>query len=103
MRKLPMIILLAACAVGSAWQRTEAGDTGRRLGDSVEEGAKTGGRAVRDGALTFGRTTRAFFKGGKKAARETWNANARHTAEDARAGGRAGRDAAHEGEAKSAE
>jgi hypothetical protein len=64
----------------------------------VEEGAKTGGRAVRDGALTFGRTTRAFFKGGPKAARETWNANARNTGKTARAGGRATRDAAHSGD-----
>jgi len=102
MRKFPIVALVLASMVVAA-RPVAAGEAGRKAGEVVEEGAKTGGRAVRDGALTFGRTTRAFFKGGTKSARDTWNANAHHTAETARAGGRATRDAAHEGDAKAAE
>jgi hypothetical protein len=103
MRKATLIALLAACLLDGGATLVRGGEAGQRAGDTVEEGAKTGGRAVRDGALTFGRSTRAFFKGGTKAARETWNANAHHTAETAKAGGRATRDAAHGGDAKAAE
>ena len=88
------MIALLACFLGSGAGVLHADEAGRRAGDTVEEGAKTGGRAVRDGVLTFGRATGAFFTGGPKAARETWNANAQHTKENARAGGRATRDAA---------
>jgi hypothetical protein len=49
---------------------------------------------VRDGALTLGRTTRAFFESGTTAAKETWDANADRTRRDAKAGGRATRRAA---------
>jgi hypothetical protein len=100
-RKFPVIALVMALAVAGA--PVLAGEPGSKAGSTVEEGTKTGGRAVRDGALTFGRSTRAFFKGGTKAARETWNPNAQHTAETAKAGGRATRDAAHGGDAKAAE
>jgi hypothetical protein len=43
---------------------------------------------VRDGARTFGRATKAFFRGGYPAARETWKANAAETKEHAREHGR---------------
>src|SRR5262245_62253723 len=35
-----------------------AGDTGERVGGTVEESVRTGAHAVRDGVLTFGRTVR---------------------------------------------
>jgi hypothetical protein len=92
MRVVASVLAVAVllCAPYSAL----AGETGARVGDTVEEGTKTGGRAVRDGLKTFGRATRDFFKGGPAAAKRTWKANARHTKENARAGGRATRDAA---------
>jgi hypothetical protein len=55
----------------------------------VEESGRTAGHAIRDGALTFGRTVRDFFTGGHRAAKETWRENADRTKEDAREGGRA--------------
>ena len=60
--------------------------TGARVSGVVEESAKTGGHAIRDGFLTFGRTVRAFFTGGGRAARETWHDNAARTRENARVG-----------------
>jgi hypothetical protein len=63
-----------------------AGDTGQRVGGTVEESARTGGHAIRDGVLTFGRTVRDFFRGGPDAARETWHENAERTKENARQG-----------------
>jgi hypothetical protein len=71
-----------------------AGDTANTVGRTVTEAALTGGHAVRDGALTLGRTTRAFFESGTLAAKETWDANADRTKGNARAGGRATRRAA---------
>jgi hypothetical protein len=38
---------------------------GAKVGSMVDESAKTGGQAIPDGFLTFGRTMRAFFKGGR--------------------------------------
>jgi hypothetical protein len=64
-----------------------AGETGAKVGGVVEESAKTGGHAIRDGFLTFGRTVRAFFTGGGRAAQETWHENAASTRENAREGG----------------
>jgi hypothetical protein len=64
-----------------------AGETGAKVGGVVEESAKTGGHAIRDGFLTFGRTVRAFFTGGGRAAQETWHENAARTRENAREGG----------------
>lgn len=49
----------------------------------VAESARTGVEAVRDGVLTFARTTRAFFLGGPRAAEETWYENAEATREQA--------------------
>jgi len=63
-----------------------AGDTGERVGGTVEESVRTGAHAVRDGVLTFGRTVRDFFTGGTNAARETWRENADRTKENARDG-----------------
>jgi hypothetical protein len=45
----------------------------------VKESGRTAGHSVRDGVLTFGRTTRDFFKHGPRTAKRTWNANAAHT------------------------
>ena len=52
---------------------------------------------VRDGALTFGRTTRDFFTKGPDAAKRTWKGNAANTKTNAKAGGRAVRSAAKGG------
>jgi hypothetical protein len=65
-----------------------AGETGAKVGGVVEESAKTGGHAIRDGFLTFGRTVRAFFTGGGRAAQETWHENAARTRANAREGAR---------------
>jgi hypothetical protein len=65
-----------------------AGETGAKVGGAVEESAKTGGHAIRDGFLTFGRTVRAFFTGGGPAAQETWHENAARTRANAREGAR---------------
>lgn len=78
---------MVAAAMAVASGTAHAGDTGRRVGGTVEESAKTGAHAVRDGALTAGRTVRDFFKGGADAAGETWRENADRTKENARAGG----------------
>ncbi len=61
---------------------------------TAKEGARTGGHAARDGALTFGRSVKAFFKGGPHAAKETWKDNAARTKADARAGAHATKRAA---------
>ncbi|HEY3186681.1 MAG TPA: hypothetical protein VGJ70_04355, partial [Solirubrobacteraceae bacterium] len=66
----------------------------KRAKRTVGEALRTGGHAARDGALTFGRTTRDFFKGGPDAARSTWNGNAAKTKENAKVGGRKTRAAA---------
>lgn len=78
----PLLVALAVAPVAVA----HAGDTGRKVGGVVEESVKTGGRAVRDGALTFGRTTRDFFTQGPSAAQRTWEANEERTKANARAG-----------------
>jgi len=65
-----------------------AGETGAKVGGVVEESAKTGGHTIRDGFLTFGRTMRAFFTGGGRAAQETWHENAVRTRANAREGAR---------------
>jgi hypothetical protein len=62
---------------------------------TVEGAVKTGADAIVDGARTFGRTTRAFFKNGASGAKTTWKENARTTAEDAKANGHATHSAAH--------
>lgn len=64
---------------------------------TVEGAAKTGADAVVDGTRTFGRATRAFFKGGTPAAKKVWKRNAHKTRDDARANARTTRAAAHSG------
>lgn len=86
--------LLLLLALASAPARAE--DSKNVVKDTIKESAKTGGHAVRDGALTFGRSTRAFFKHGPKAAKRTWKANAQATKQHAKDGGRRTRAAAHE-------
>jgi len=77
-----LLVLMA----GGVPATVRAGDTGEKVGGTVEESARTGGHAVRDGVLTFGRTVRDFFIGGSHAARETWHENAERTKENARDG-----------------
>ena len=50
----------------------------------IVESARTAAHSVRDGVLTFARTTRAFVLGGPRAAEETWYDNAEATREHAR-------------------
>jgi hypothetical protein len=85
-------LVLAATAAGAEEpkHRKKA-----HVGDTVKEAAKTGGHAARDGALTFGRSTRDFFKGGPDAAKKTWRKNAATTKSNAKAGAARTRAAAH--------
>jgi hypothetical protein len=83
MNRTAILVLMALCAAPVV---AAAGDTGRKVGGVVEESAKTGGRAVRDGALTFGRTTRDYFTKGPNAAQRTWQANEERTKANARTG-----------------
>ncbi len=85
------VVALVAAGLGLALPAAADANT---VGNTVSEAARTGGHAVRDGALTLGRTTRAFFESGTTAAKETWQANAERTKGNARAGGRATRRAA---------
>ena len=87
-----IVVLVLLVATAAAAGETS---TGTRVKRTVKEAANTGGYPARDGALTFGRSTRDFFKGGPGAARRTWKANAAHTKATAKAGGRATRDAAN--------
>jgi hypothetical protein len=50
----------------------------------IVDSARTLAHGVRDGALTVGRTTRAFFLDGTDAAAETWDDNVELTREHAR-------------------
>ena len=61
---------------------------------TVKEAARTGGRTARDGAVTFGRSTEAFFTEGPSAARKTWKANAAKTKRTAKQGAAATKAAA---------
>jgi hypothetical protein len=61
------------------------------LGSTVKRALVTGGHAARDGALTFGRTTRDLFTRGPAAAKRTWKSNAARTGANARANARATR------------
>jgi hypothetical protein len=65
-------------------------------GKVVVESARTGGHAARDGALTFGRTTRDFFTQGTGSAKRTWDANASRLKANARANAARVRQAARE-------
>lgn len=87
---------LVACAilsssVGTAEEQAPAPKKKSTVGEAV----RTGGHAARDGALTLGRSTKAFFTGGASAARSTWKENAEKTKENAKDGGRKTREAAH--------
>ena len=56
-----------------------AGATHASVPGVVINSARTVADSVRDGVLTFGRTTRAFFLGGPAAAEDTWYENAEAT------------------------
>jgi len=96
MTRIRFMLLAVALGVtlAPAPRPAVAGDTGAKIGGTVEESAKTGAFAVRDGAKTFGRTVRDFFKGGTSAARETWRENEEITKENAREGADKVREAA---------
>jgi hypothetical protein len=85
MRRLLLALSLFAVAAPASAKPKEV----------VKESAKTGGHAVVDGTRTVGRTVRSFFKGGPQDAKQTWKDNAHKTRDDARAGGRKVKSAAH--------
>ena len=86
-----LVLGIAAPAVGDEAKR----NTKARVKGTVKEGARTGGHAARDGAVTFGRSAKAFFTGGPSAAKKAWKENAARTKANAKAGSRATKDAAH--------
>ncbi len=67
------------------------GDTTKK---TAEKAAKTGADAVVDSARTVGRSTKALFKEGAPAAKQTWKENAAETKRDAKVNADATRDAA---------
>ena len=87
MRALLVVVALAFLTA----PRAEAG-----VKDTVKESGRTAGHAVRDGVLTFGRSTRAFFTGGPQAAKRTWKANAARTKANAHTGKARIKAAAHD-------
>src|SRR2546422_2350110 len=90
------LALVLTLVVGATCPAT-AGETSSKtkVKRTVKEAAKTGGHAARDGALTFGRSTRDFFTGGPDAAKKTWHENAARTKANAKAGASRTRAAAH--------
>jgi hypothetical protein len=81
------VVFLATLANAEQGREIEPkGHRGGWLAGVVVESAKTGGRAARDGVLTFGRTTRDFFTKGPKAASRTWKENAARTKATAKEG-----------------
>jgi hypothetical protein len=73
------IAAIVAVAIGSGAGVTHASPPG-----VVIQSARTVADSVRDGALTLGRTTRAFFLRGVEAAQDTWDENADVTRDRAR-------------------
>ena len=100
-RALPLFVVSVVATASLVPARPVRADSPQPVADkvkrTVKESAKTGGHAARDGALTFGRATRAFFTQGPDAAKRTWKANATKTKANAKAGGRAVRSAARGG------
>jgi hypothetical protein len=84
-----LVIFVAATVVPLAAQADKTKKTARQA-------ATTGADAVVDSGRLVGRTTKAYFKGGTDAAKKTAKKNAKTTSEDAKANGRATREAAHE-------
>jgi hypothetical protein len=84
-----VVVLLATVANGAPARQAEPKrHRGGKVVGVVVESAKTGGRAARDGVLTFARATRDFFTKGPHAARRTWEENAAHTKATAKASAR---------------
>ena len=73
-RTYALVLVFAAIPVAS---RSWADPVG-----VVKESGRTTGHAVRDGALTVGRTVRDFFRGGADKAKHTWKGNAARTRAD---------------------
>ena len=85
-----LVVVLAAAVACTAAEKS-----GKKVvKGTVKEAARTGGHAARDGALTFGRSVKAFFQGGPNAAKKTWKANAARTKRDAKEGAAATKAAA---------
>lgn len=82
--------------VALAFLTTPRAQAGNKVKGTVKESGRTAGHAVRDGVLTFGRSTRAFFTGGPQAAKRTWKANAARTKANAHTGKARVKAAAHD-------
>jgi hypothetical protein len=87
---IALAVVLAAAVACAAADKSDK----KAVKGTVEEAARTGGHAARDGALTFGRSVKAFFHGGPTAAKKTWKANAAKTKRDAKQGAAATKAAA---------
>ena len=72
-------VVLTGLAIGGPIDVTHAGVPG-----VIAESARTAAHSVRDGVLTFARTTRAFFTGGASEAEDTWYDNVESMRERAR-------------------
>jgi hypothetical protein len=75
-----LVMVVGALALGLAL----SGPAEANPGGVVVESFRTAGHAVRDSALTLGRTVRDFFVTGPRAAGRTWEANAAHVRDQAR-------------------
>ena len=89
MRRLWWLVIVLAQVAAPAMAQSADKSKG-----AVDGAVKTGVDAVVDSAVTIGRSTGALFKHGASAAKGAWHDNARTTAENARANGRATRTAA---------
>ena len=86
------LIHAAAFALVLAPAAAYAGD---KVKETADDAARTGVDAVVDSARTVGRTTKAAVKGGREAARATWDANVDKTKRDAHYNAEATRAAAN--------
>src|SRR5690242_3878592 len=88
----PMIVavVIALVSLGAA----PAGAAEGKAKRTVKEAAKTGGRTAKEGALTFGHATRAFFTGGVQSAKDAWHDGAAKTKQAAKTGAAATKHAA---------
>jgi hypothetical protein len=93
-RTMPRVIAVTLLLALPIALPSHAEETKPSVKSTVKEGARTGGHAARDGLQTFGRSIGAFFRGGPKAAKEIWKANAARTRANAKAGAGATRHAA---------
>src|SRR2546426_5295619 len=83
-RTIPVAALVAAALHVAS---PAVADDVNNAGKTVKEAARTGGHPLRDGAPTFGRTTRDFFQSRTLPPQETRDAHAERTQDQPRAGG----------------